>query len=253
MALNHSTGPTKVVSFSGIDGAGKSTQIRNLRSSCERLGLRVGVITFWDDVAQLKQIRETAGHAIFKGDKGVGSPAKPILRQDKNVRSFPMTMVRLGLYLLDAISTWKAVRRARRTGDDLVIFDRYIYDELANLQLSRPLLRLYARLILRLVPRPHVSYLLDADPAQACARKPEYPVDFMLGHRQSYLRLSETVRTMTVVPALGVDDVSEIVARSVLRLFQPDKSPQQLVNELTLKGDSAAVPLDRASGRVAEL
>ncbi len=46
------------VSFSGIDGAGKSTQIDALRSQLIEAGLRVRLITFWDDVARLKGIRE---------------------------------------------------------------------------------------------------------------------------------------------------------------------------------------------------
>ncbi len=69
--------------------------------------------------------------------------------------------------------------------------DRYIYDELANLPLSNPLTRLFVRFIARLIPRPDVAYLLDADPEAARARKPEYPVDFMRECRASYFRLAE--------------------------------------------------------------
>ena len=32
---------------------------------------------YWDDIAQLTSIRESAGHRLFKGDKGVGSPDAP--------------------------------------------------------------------------------------------------------------------------------------------------------------------------------
>src|SRR5580700_8410198 len=123
---------TNFVSFSGIDGAGKSTQIEALCARLRQDGLRVQVVRFWDEIARLKGIRETTGHKVFKGDKGVGSPEAPINRRDKNVQSWPMTCVRLFIYFVDAVSTRFAAGKAFRSGADLVIFDRYTYDELAN-------------------------------------------------------------------------------------------------------------------------
>ena len=115
----------------------------------DKAGLRVELITFWDDVARLKQIREGAGHKLFKGDKGVGTPEAPIHRRDKNVRSPLMTLIRLGIYFLDAVSLRVMVAKALRSDADVVIFDRYIYDELANLNLGNPVARLYLRGVMK--------------------------------------------------------------------------------------------------------
>ena len=211
---------TKIVTFSGIDGAGKSTQIESLRLGLQDAGLHVKLVTFWEDIARLKGIREGAGHSLFGGDRGVGSPSAPINRRDKNVRSGLMTAVRLVLYLIDAISTRLAAKRAVREDPGVVIFDRYIYDELANLSLNNRFIRAYARLILMLVPKPDISYLLDADPSQARARKPEYPLDFLVINRQSYLDLSKIVDRMSVVPALSIDEVKRIILQNAFRVFQ---------------------------------
>jgi thymidylate kinase len=204
------------VSFSGMDGAGKSTQIHNLRTRLSEAGLRVRLVTFWDDVARLTHLREVSGHTLFKGDKGVGSPSAPINRRDKNVRSWPMTAVRYFLYFVDAVSLRSVVKRALRSDADFIIFDRYAYDELANLTLSNPIARGYVRFIMSFVPRPHVSYVLDADPDQARARKPEYPVEFLRFSRNSYFKLSEIIGGMTVIPPMPVQDVEREVLRHAL-------------------------------------
>jgi len=211
----------RLVSFSGIDGAGKSTQIETLRARLSELGLRVSLVTFWNDVARLTRIREMTGHTLFKGDKGVGTPTKPVNRRDKNVQSWYMTAVRFGLYFVDAISLRIVVAKTLKEDADVVIFDRYLYDELANLSLSNGIVRLYARLLLMLVPQPDVSYVLDADPAEACARKPEYPLAFLHSSRASYLALAELVGGMTVIAPQPVPDVERQVLQKVLTKLSP--------------------------------
>ena len=207
----------RFVSFSGMDGAGKSTQIHSLRTRLSEAGLRVSLITFWDDVARLTHLREVSGHTLFKGDKGVGSPTKPINRRDKNVRSWPMTLVRYFLYTVDAVSLRMVVKKALRSDADFIIFDRYAYDELANLTLSSPVARAYVRLIMKIVPRPHVSYLLDADPLEARARKPEYPLDFLYLSRASYSTLSSLIGGMTIIPPMPVKDVEREVLHQAMK------------------------------------
>lgn len=214
-----------LVSFSGVDGAGKSTQIAALKEWLEQEGLRVRIIAFWDHIACLTRFREGAGHRVFKGDKGVGSPENPINRRDKNVQSWPMSCVRLCLYLVDAFATRAAFRKSMRSSvQDVVIFDRYMYDQLANLNLRNPLVRVYVRLLMKLVPRPRVSYLLDANPVEARLRKPEYPLDFIYQNRQAYKDLASLIGGMAIIAPGPVDAVRREVLRhtlTALDLFGP--------------------------------
>ncbi len=232
MQIKHDSRSCKFVSFSGIDGAGKSTQIANLRARLQDAGMRVALITFWDDVARLKRIREGAGHTLFKGEKGVGSPEKPVNRRDKNVRSWPMSVVRLGLYFVDALSLRSTVARALRSGADFVICDRYIYDELANLNLGNPAARAYVRMIMKLVPRPDVSYFLDADPVAARARKPEYPLDFLHLSRASYFTLIKLIGGITVIPPMSIKNAEREVVRHALTLFSSEGPQAQPAEHL---------------------
>jgi thymidylate kinase len=206
----------RFVSFSGIDGAGKSTQIEALRARLGEIGARVLLVTFWEDVARLTRIRETTGHTLFKGDKGVGTPTRPVHRRDKNVRSWYMTAVRFALYFVDAISLRIAAAKTLSSDAEVVIFDRYLYDELANLSLQNPIARAYVRLLLMLVPQPGICFLLDADPVQAYTRKPEYPLDFLHSSRASYLALAELVGGMTIIAPQPVEEVERQVLRHVL-------------------------------------
>lgn len=208
MRINHA----KIVTFSGIDGAGKSTQIEALQSYLEEKGFRSVLYSFWDDVVAFARIREFLSHKAFKGDKGVGSPDRPIQRRDKNVSSWYTIAIRLFFYLLDALSLRLTLARVP-AGADVIVFDRYIYDELANLPLSRPFIRLYVRLLLAISPKPMIAYLVDADPDAAYLRKPEYPLEFLRQNRDSYIRLSHLIPSMRIVAPGSVDEISSVVRR----------------------------------------
>lgn len=204
----------KLVSFSGIDGAGKSTQIESLLRHFRQQGFRFTLLTFWDNVVAFRKLREFLSLRAFKGDKGVGSPEKPITRRDKNVTGWHTTAVRLFFYFLDALSLRRAVAQVRRSETDFIVFDRYIFDELANLPLSSPWIRPYVRLILKISPRPDVAFVIDADPEAAHRRKPEYPLEFVRENRNTYLRLREFVGGIDVVGPGSIDQMREqIIAR----------------------------------------
>jgi thymidylate kinase len=191
-----------LISFSGLDGAGKSTQIENLSERLMVAGLRVKLLTFWDDVVVMTRYREGFVHKVYGSEKGVGAPGKPVNRRDKNVRTWYLTIARHALYLLDAMHLRMVVNNALKSGSDIVIVDRYVYDELANLPLDQPASRTFLRTIQKIAPKPDIAYLLDADPQAAHKRKPEYPVDFMQKCRVDYFRLATLLGNMTVIPPL---------------------------------------------------
>ena len=195
-----------LVSFSGLDGSGKTTQIEHLSKFLCVQGYSLKRLTFWDDVVVFSSHRESFVHKVYKSERGVGAPGKPVERRDKNVRHWYLSLFRHGLYLADALNLAWVVARARHSADVLIV-DRYIYDEWANLPLLNRLTRCYVRLLEMIVPRPDVAFLLDADPAAARARKPEYPIEFMQQCRSSYKNLALLLGTsITVIPPLPLDE-----------------------------------------------
>jgi thymidylate kinase len=204
-----------LVTFSGLDGSGKSTQITNLLAHVKARGMRAVSLAFWDDVVVAKGYREKFVHKVYGSERGVGTPDRPVERRDKNIRSWYLSILRHGLYLLDAINLCEVLGRSRRGDPDVIVMDRYIYDQLANLPLGNPLSRTFVRMVDKLVPRPDVAYLLDADVEAARARKPEYPVSFMREARTAYLRLSGLIEGITVIPAQSLAESQ----RAVVEIF----------------------------------
>ncbi len=202
-----------LVSFSGLDGAGKTTQIENLRGFLESHGLRPRLLAFWDDVVVWSRYREGFVHKVFKSERGIGAPGKPVNRRDKNVRGWHVNLARHGLYLLDALNLNFVLARAAASGADVIIMDRYVHDELANLPLENPLTRAFAWLVAHLAPRPNVAYMLAADPEAARQRKPEYPLKFLYDSRQRYHRLAKLVG-MSVIPPLPLPDATQTVEQA---------------------------------------
>lgn len=211
-----------LITFSGVDGSGKSTQIESLRAALHAAGLKTRLLAFWDDVVVGVKYREGFVHKVYKSERGIGAPGKPVNRRDKNMRGWHLTAARHLLYMLDAVHLRRVLTRAKKAaykGEsgglvDVIILDRYIYDELANLNLHNPVSRGFIKMVRRFVPRPDVAYLLDADPAAAHERKPEYPVEFMKSCRRAYFDLAVLLGTLTVIPALDLPEAKIAVLKA---------------------------------------
>jgi thymidylate kinase len=215
-----------LITFSGIDGAGKSTQIEKLREYLTQQGLSVRILTFWDNVAVLSSLRSGFSRKVLQSDGQVGSPDKPANRNDKNTRSFPLLVGRSLLHLADVFRLRKIIRRERSAGKgSVIIFDRYIYDQLAALPMHHWLARAYARFVLSLAPDTDVSYLLDAVPEEARARKPEYPIDFMRQYRSSYLELRRFA-PLSLISADGPDNVHAAIVTRLNAVVSDFPQPQ---------------------------
>ena len=212
--MGRSTVTTKrplLISFSGLDGSGKSTQIENLQQRLTLAGLNVKLLAFWDDVVVGKRYREGFVHKVYQSEKGIGTPGKPVNRRDKNVRAWYLTILRHFLYLLDAINLRRVLRHKFNSDANVIIMDRYIYDELANLPLQSSLTRAFVKMVRKLTPEPDLPYLLDTDVEAAHARKPEDPIDFMHKCRAAYFNLAQILGTLVIIPALPLNEAKDAV------------------------------------------
>jgi thymidylate kinase len=199
----------RIVTFSGIDGAGKTTQIECISAHLIQQGYRVARVSFWDDIAFMSKLRASVSLAVLQKKQ---TPARHLaLRNDKNVRTWYLMLVRAVFYLLDALRLRRVVSQLRTGNHDFVIFDRYLYDQLAQIHSRRWLARAYIRLLVGVAPKPEFAFILDALPDEAFSRKPEYPLDFMYSYRHAFLGLSEFIPPLIVIGPSSVENVRQVI------------------------------------------
>jgi thymidylate kinase len=205
-----------LITFSGIDGAGKTTQIEHLSRNLQNQGLRVVRFTFWDHVAIWSKVRAEVGHRSADLLGGTDETTEPafVPKNNKHIRTWYLTALRSGLYVADIARLRHLLSSQSTRTSDVVIFDRYIYDQIANIYSKSWALRIYCRALLSQTPVPDLAFILDASPDAAFARKPEYPLEFLYLNRGNFLRLGELVPQLITIPDAEPEEVKrEIYAR----------------------------------------
>lgn len=222
-----------LISFSGIDGAGKTTQIDYLKTYLESEGLRVLLLTFWDNVAVFSRMRSGVGQ------RTAPSPSTPqatdgafLPRNNKHIRKWYLSTARAGFYILDVVRLHRLLASPQIERYDVVIFDRYVYDQIANIYSKSSIARHYSKLLLKRTPAPDLAFIIDADPAAAFARKPEYPLEFVHKNQQDFLKLRELVPQLIVISPALPEDVRNNIQMHIERSKVLNPAPNKGFTEI---------------------
>ncbi len=182
-----------LITFSGLDGAGKSTLIEWLRASLQREGHTVAVLHMNDDVGVYAYARAARnwllrllGREVPQLPPGADplDPARPanrtrlrrVIRRVRYALLWSET-VRRCIYPIDLLIFTLYRIAFEKLTKRVFIMDRYFYDTLVDLSESGP--SLWNRWLAWLTPTPDVPVLLDVPPERAFGRKGEYSVDYL--------------------------------------------------------------------------
>ena len=190
-----------LVTFSGLDGAGKTTLIDGLRNALEGSGRPVRVLTMYDHVGVYALLRRV--RALIRRWTRFGAQQAGVVRGDRDASTsvwlclFRNRLVKQSTYPIDLAMfllcrLYQEVVRRR-----VLILDRYFYDSIVDVAegaRDRP-----SRALARWVPTPDLPIYVEASPEIAFARKREYSVDRLHVRQQLYHQLFAGVDRVLVV------------------------------------------------------
>ena len=215
--------PRMLITFSGVDGCGKTTQAKALQAAFETCHLKVkyawsrggssrlaGLFTRWS--------KRQAGCA--KADAAQTTEAKVQSR----LRRFRSPWTRWGWSWVIAVELlleyFRNITLPLLCGR-VVIADRYVYDTFADwaAYFSEPSAekRLAARMLHMLSPRPRFAYWLDVSPGTARSRSADaMPEGLVAAQSAAYRRLAGLYGARRQDAELGWEETSDRVVYDVL-------------------------------------
>lgn len=221
-----------VIALSGLDGAGKSSQAAALRETLERMGYEVETAWTrinWDDLIwRIGTPLKRAAAIPFRLLPSRGGKSEEV--SEAEVHSDPVKQMRERSGLLThawlmVIAFANAWSQRRLTRDHLkrgavVICDRYTLDSIVALRYEYGKgrrFRLQRALIGAISPTPRRAFFLDVSPEVAFARKGEWGVEWLAGHRDLYLEEAHSMGVRVLDGEQPRETICEQIASDVWR------------------------------------
>jgi thymidylate kinase len=164
------------VTLSGTHGTGKSTNAGKCYYLLNKKGLRFSYLRHQDLLDPLGFILRRAARIL----------------RFKNTSSFeriaPVRVVSSTYYLFIYLPFLAGGIKLRKLLGYSTVADRYLYDLIAGSWgngMSVPL----EKLLLRIVPRPDVSFVFDADVKRILADRPEHTFEYIVNEKAQYSKL----------------------------------------------------------------
>ncbi len=165
----------KLITFTGIDGSGKSTQLALLKARLEQEGKKVAVFHAIEFSAANKIRRLAKGEKAF-----VPGKEKAVTRA-----SFFSLLLRKCFLLIDILRFRSFKKNLERKGTDFLLSDRYFYDSIVNIEyLSLDKTKsphVYFASLAALIPRPDSAFYLRITPEEILKRDrvPEQGLEYL--------------------------------------------------------------------------
>lgn len=222
-----------LITFSGLDGSGKSTLISRLSEYLEGEGHQVCVRTMYFHLSLYAQIRSLRNKVFFW--KKYASPTQLstynlIPNLDKPDVSDKSTVSGRVIY---GIFRSRFLRRLSLFGDLMIfhlyllwregirgqtlITDRYFYDSLADVVSQNGSRWGFVRFFMKLCPMPSLPVFVDVLPEVAYERKREYPLDYLKWRRDVYKKIFDQLEDPLVLDNHNLADATKKLSMEAVR------------------------------------
>ncbi len=222
-----------LVTFSGLDGSGKTTHVLRTARYLQQQGHRVrivatahisagGLATF---VRHVLRTRNQPHHpsSQHRDTPDLLAETETAPKQTNRDRGRIITRVTGWLvYPLDSLLLRLWLLLLSALGYTAVVCDRFVYDQIVNLpDTDGPL----SRLIRRLSPSPDMAILLDVPPDVARQRRPEHPPDYYTTRHVRYRQLLVTESALTAIPSTTIDTTQQRIEHAINSAHSPSAVP----------------------------
>ena|SRR5205807_4172256 len=206
-----------LITFSGLDGAGKTSLIQWLRAHLEHRDRSVAVLHMNEDVGVYAYLQTLRDH-VRGTRRPADAPPRPLnvarTRWERMRDAIVWSKwLRRVLYPVDLMIFLLYRAYLEKLRGRILIMDRYFYDRLVDVadRNGWSLLRVFARL----TPTPDLPVFLDITPEESFARKGEYSVEYLRSREARYRAVVPWIRSAVIVPNCGLEAAKRTLARAV--------------------------------------
>jgi len=168
-----------IIAFSGLDGSGKSTHAKHTFEFLKKKGYNV----------KMNHIVNLSLFNIFLRTVKEGSLKYESKKEAGEGREYlkPYHVIgRMILFFIDLIVYHAYTLRYRFSKKKIIVFDRYLYDKLANFNHKKWAIKFYSSIFLFFAPRSDIVFFIDRSAEDSYKKKPEYSKEFTEQKYDSY-------------------------------------------------------------------
>jgi thymidylate kinase len=211
-----------LITFSGLDGAGKSTLIERLRTALEQRNRRVTVFHIHDHVgvyASLRALRDRLRPPAPTNGRGRVPAGRltALYRQIRHAALWNKPLRRL-IYPLDLLVFLGYRLYVEALRGRVLVMDRYFYDTLVDVAGGS---WGWLRLLQEITPTPDLAVFLEVTPEESFARKGEYSIPYLRGREAAYRQVFSWVPAAVALPNRDVDETARILERLAVERLSP--------------------------------